>query len=80
MINEKTMPEIVKQETIGDYFVSTVKLGWPYDTGRPVYETCLFHEKGDHHSEVIRQYGSHEEAAEGHEIAADSIRFAVENK
>lgn len=63
----------VKQENIGDIFISTVFLGldhaWNSDV--PVlWETMIF---GGEHDQYQERYTSHEDALEGHELALTLI-------
>jgi hypothetical protein len=65
--------KVVKQEHIGDIFISTVFLGldhaWDSDT--PVlWETMIF---GGEHDQYQERYTSYEDALEGHEFALTLI-------
>jgi len=65
----------VKQEHIGDIFVSTVFLGldhsWPKDDITPVlWETMIF---GGEHDQYQDRYTSYEDALEGHKKALTLI-------
>lgn len=68
---------IVKQETIGDYFVSTVWLGLDHGFGRGapvIFETMVFH-TGSSSDLDCERYCTEEEASEGHERIADKVRL-----
>lgn len=66
---------IVKQERLGDYFISTVWIGLDhaFGTGEPmIFESMVFwegeeREEGDDLDEVMRRYSTEEEAIEGHQ-------------
>ena len=67
------MNEIIKQENVGKYFVSTIRLG-------KVYETCVFNDNIERFgaSEVVQQYDTETEARAGHEATVATIRFIKE--
>jgi hypothetical protein len=63
----------VRQETIGDIFVSTVFLGLDHawNSGIPVlWETMIF---GGEHDQYQERYSSYEDALEGHQIALNLV-------
>jgi hypothetical protein len=65
----------LKQEYIGDIFVSTVFLGldhsWPKDESKPLlWETMIFYGEDDGYQD---RYTSVEEALEGHQKAVDLV-------
>jgi len=63
----------VKQEHIGDIFISTVFLGLDHawDSDIPVlWETMIF---GGEHDQYQDRYTSHEDALEGHQIALNLV-------
>ena len=65
--------KVVKQEHIGDIFISTVFLGLDHawDSGTPVlWETMIF---GGEHDQYQERYTSHKDALEGHEKALTLI-------
>ncbi len=65
---------IVKQDQVGDIFISTVFLGldhaWDKAQGPILWETMIF---GGEHDEYQERYTSHEDALEGHEKALTLI-------
>lgn len=78
---EKRKKRIVKQETIGHYWVSTVFLGinHGFGTGPPVlFETMVFLDKEDPHdgreSGDCERYCTWDEAAAGHEVVCARLR------
>lgn len=78
---EKRKKRIVKQETIGHYWVSTVFLGIDhgFGTGAPVlFETMVFLDKedscSDRESGGCERYCTWEEAAAGHEVVCARLR------
>lgn len=65
----------LKQEYIGDIFVSTVFLGldhsWPKDESKPLlWETMIF---GGEHDQYQDRYTSVEDALLGHQKAVDLV-------
>ena len=63
----------VKQENIGDIFISTVFLGLDHawDSDIPVlWETMIF---GGEHDQYQERYTSYEDALEGHQIALNLV-------
>jgi hypothetical protein len=63
----------VKQEHIGDIFISTVFLGLDHawDSDIPVlWETMIF---GGEHDQYQDRYTSYEDALEGHQIALNLV-------
>jgi hypothetical protein len=72
-LDENLERKVVKQDYIGDIFVSTVFLGldhaWNSDI--PVlWETMIF---GGEHDQYQERYTSHEDALEGHKTALTLI-------
>jgi len=65
---------IVKQDQVGDIFISTVFLGLDHawiPGGKPVlWETMIF---GGEHDQYQERYTSHKDALEGHEKALTLI-------
>jgi hypothetical protein len=65
----------LKQEYIGDIYVSTVFLGldhsWPEDESKPLlWETMIF---GGEYDQFMDRYTSVEDALEGHQKAIDLV-------
>lgn len=84
---------IIKQERIGEYFVSTVflsldqRFGFATKGDKPIlWETMIFNEKGTkkvpeglrEHEQV--RYSSKKEAEEGHKQVADIVKLYVKTK
>jgi len=68
--------KIIKQEPIGEYFVSTVWLGIDlgYGMGRPIiFETMVFNSKTDLTEQYQDRYSTQEEALKGHEEAVQFV-------
>lgn len=75
--------KIVKQETIGKFWISTIWLGIPHvGTFMGVdyyFETMVFKNKnGTSIEDCIQRYRTQEEALEGHKKAVESVKFANE--
>lgn len=68
---------IVKQEQIGDYWVSTVFLGldhnWSFQGPPIVFETMIFI---DGSADAAERYSTWDEAAAGHEKICERLREA----
>lgn len=72
--------KVVKQTTIGPYWVSTVFLGVDYgwDPGPPIiYETMVFL-NGDWHDLDCRRYSTRAEAEAGHQTTCDLVTLELE--
>jgi len=72
-LEENPERKVVRQETIGDIFVSTVFLGLDHawNSGIPVlWETMIF---GGEHDQYQERYTSYEDALEGHQIALNLV-------
>jgi hypothetical protein len=73
---EEANPErkAVKQDTIGEVFISTVFLGldhsWRDDRRPLLWETMVF---GGDHDQYQQRYYSYEDAIEGHQTALDLV-------
>ena len=72
---EEANPEkrIVKQEHIGDVYVSTVFLGLNHAWNSPIpmlWETMIF---GGEHDQYMDRYTSYEDAVEGHQTALNLV-------
>jgi hypothetical protein len=67
----------VKQENIGDIFVSTVFLGLDHawnSTTPILWETMIF---GGEHDQYQERYTSHEDALKGHEFAVELVKSLI---
>jgi hypothetical protein len=72
-LQENPERKAVKQEHVGDIYVSTVFLGLDHswDEGKPVlWETMIF---GGEHDQYMDRYSSVEDALEGHQTALNLI-------
>ena len=72
-LEENPERKVVRQETIGDIFVSTVFLGLDHawNSGIPVlWETMIF---GGEHDQYQERYTSYEDALKGHQIALNLV-------
>lgn len=69
--------KIVKQENVGDIWISTVWLGMDHSfgEGKPlIYETMAFPKKGDWNELGCERYSTLEEAQKGHEVIANKYK------
>lgn len=69
----------VRQEQVGEYWVSTVWLGFDHSfrDGPPlIFETMVF--KGSWEDLDMDRYSTEEEAVEGHERMVEKVRLMVE--
>ena len=75
-LKENPERKAVKQEHIGDIFISTVFLGldhampWDDDKTPILWETMIF---GGEHDQYQDRYTSHEDALEGHQTALNLV-------
>jgi hypothetical protein len=82
--------KIIKQETVGRYFISTVWLGLNHNwirEGLPlIFETMIFHENKESFSEedpfgdYIERYYTEEEALSCHEALVNKIKQFLEEE
>lgn len=72
---------IVKQETIGDYWISTVWIGLDHNfmgTEPHIFETMVFRESTGESDLDCRRYSTEWEALQGHEEMAAEVRLFSE--
>jgi hypothetical protein len=72
-IEDNPEKKAVKQEHIGDIFISTVFLGLDHSWNSDIpvlWETMIF---GGEHDQYQDRYTSHEDALEGHKLALTLI-------
>jgi len=74
-LEENQEKRVVKQDHVGDVFISTVFLGldhsWPRDNNIPLlWETMIF---GGEHDQYMDRYTSYEDAVEGHQKALNLV-------
>ena len=72
---------IVKQEEVGDYWISTVWLGLDHGFGRSkplIFETMVFNNVTDESDLDCRRWSTEEQALAGHEAMVDEVRLIVE--
>ena len=72
-LDENLERKVVKQDYIGDIFVSTVFLGLDHAWNSDIpllWETMIF---GGEHDQYQERYTSHEDALEGHKTALTLI-------
>lgn len=80
-------PSVIKQESVGDYFVSTVWLGLDHSSGDGpllIFETMVFNtsdkakEDGNEWlEEYCERYSTKEQALEGHLLAVEYAKTIV---
>jgi hypothetical protein len=72
-VEDNNHRRVVKQEHIGDIFISTVFLGLDHSWNSDIpvlWETMIF---GGEHDQYQERYTSHEDALEGHEKALELV-------
>ena len=77
-LEENPERKAVKQEHVGDVFVSTVFLGLDhsFESATPIlWETMIF---GGEHDQYMDRYTSHEDALEGHQTALNLLNNETE--
>ena len=80
-------PKVVKQEHVGDYFISTVLLGLDHSfgSGPPlIFETMIFNQSDDAKElgndwldTYCERYSTKEQALEGHQVAVEYAKNLV---
>lgn len=66
---------IVKQEDVGDFWVSTVfRDGIDVFGDKMLFETALFRRAGKEHVAILNRYSTYEDALVGHLEATEEIR------
>ena len=70
--------QVIKQNYVGDYFVSTVWVGLSYSFELPadIFETMIFKS----HEDVLNyqeRYNTEEDALRGHDIACNFVRETI---
>jgi len=77
-LDENLERKVVKQDYVGDIWISTVFLGldhaWPKGNTPVLWETMIF---GGEHDQYQDRYTSHEDALEGHEVAVELVKSLI---